>query len=57
MSPADCRRCNSEIEGEDQGLFSPLVMSRDLIDIYQEDPRSQNRDLGHPSVEYLLIGG
>jgi hypothetical protein len=25
----------------------------DLMDLCQEDPRSQKRDLGHPSVVYL----
>jgi hypothetical protein len=27
-----------------------VVMTRELTGLYQEDPRSQKRDLGHPSV-------
>jgi len=31
-------------------LLSPGVMTGDLIGFYYEDPRSQKRDLGHPSL-------
>jgi hypothetical protein len=31
------------------GLFAPGVITGDLMGLYQEDPRSQKRDLGHPS--------
>jgi hypothetical protein len=42
----------SRLLGEDQGkgCCLPGVITGDLISLYQEDPRSQKRDLGHPSV-------
>jgi hypothetical protein len=30
-------------------------MTGDLISLYQEDPRSQKRDLGHPSCSLLIL--
>jgi hypothetical protein len=35
------------------GCFEPVVITRDMMDICQVHPRSQTRDLGHPSV-FLL---
>jgi hypothetical protein len=35
--------------------FEPLVMFRDLTGICLKDPRSQTRDLGHPS-DFLRSG-
>jgi hypothetical protein len=35
--------------------LGPEVITREIMDVYQGDPRSQTRDLGHPSVCHLVI--